>query len=161
MKKDNILWAPWRYKYINDSEDMDCIFCHKPKKDNDEKELIIYRGDKVFALLNKYPYNNGHIMVAPYKHTGNLEELTKKEYGEMTEVVKMYVGKIKETMNPHGFNVGMNIGKVAGAGFDQHLHMHIVPRWEGDTNFMPVVGEERVISESLNSVYNKLKISKT
>ncbi len=146
---------------MTDCEDMDCIFCEKPKKNDDKKELIIYRGQKAFALLNIYPYNNGHIMVAPYKHTGELAELTKEEYGEMNKIVKMYVARIKKTMNPHGFNVGMNIGKVAGAGFDEHLHTHIVPRWRGDTNFMPVVGKEKVISESLNSVYKKLKISNT
>ncbi|MDA3792276.1 MAG: HIT domain-containing protein [Elusimicrobia bacterium] len=160
MSKQNPLWAPWRVEYITKSNDMDCIFCFKPSENQDKKNHIIFRGEKVFAMLNKYPYNNGHIMVSSYTHKANLTDLTDEELKELMSVVVFYTKKIKSLMQPDGFNVGMNIGKTAGAGFDEHIHMHIVPRWEGDTNFMPVIGRQEVISESLDSVYDKLKTVK-
>ncbi len=160
MNKKGPVWAPWRVEYITNSDTKECIFCLKPAEKEDRKNHIIYRGKKVFAVLNKYPYNNGHIMVAPYSHKANLESLSRGELEELMDVVRFYVRRIEELMEAHGFNIGMNIGKTAGAGFEEHLHMHVVPRWEGDTNFMPVIGNQEVISESLNSVYEKLKTEK-
>ena len=171
-EKDNtILWAPWRVKYITHPDGNECIFCVKSQQQDDEKNYVLYRGEYAFALLNIYPYNNGHVMVAPYKHTGELSELSEDEMHEINDIVRMFVAKMKEQMNPQGFNIGMNIGRgrrgparcgrigrTAGAGFQDHLHTHIVPRWNGDTNFMPVIGKEDVISEALESVYTRLKI---
>lgn len=150
------MWAPWRVKYITNPAETNCIFCEKSAQSDDKKNYVLYRGKTVFALLNIYPYNNGHLMVAPYSHIGELEALSGDVLCEMMNVVNKFVKKIKETMRAQGFNVGMNIGKVAGAGIDDHIHIHIVPRWLGDTNFMPVIADEKVISEGLESVYKKL-----
>ncbi|MBN2407044.1 MAG: HIT domain-containing protein [Elusimicrobia bacterium] len=157
MKKKKILWAPWRVSYITDPDGKGCIFCSKAKSRKDRENYILHRGKKAYALLNIYPYNNGHVMVAPYEHTGDLAELESGAFREMHEIVRELVKRLKKEMKPHGFNVGMNIGRTAGAGFYEHLHMHIVPRWNGDTNFMPVIGGQDVISEALESVYEKLK----
>ncbi|MFC2061124.1 HIT domain-containing protein [Elusimicrobiota bacterium] len=163
MSKDKgekeILWAPWRVKYITRCDDMECIFCEKPELSKDSENYILHRGEKAFALLNIYPYNNGHLMIAPYKHTGDISELSAEEWAEMMELVSIFTEKIKKEMQAQGFNIGMNVGRIAGAGFCDHLHMHVVPRWGGDTNFMPVIGDQKVISESLDSVYNKLKLN--
>lgn len=134
----------------------ECIFCQKITGD-DEKNLVLYRGNYCFVVLNLFPYNNGHLMVAPYTHKGSLEELTKEERNEMMDIVALCLDVLKEGLNCHGFNVGMNIGKVAGAGVPDHLHIHIVPRWEGDTNFMPVIGDTKVIPQSLSSTYQTLR----
>jgi ATP adenylyltransferase len=158
-KENTILWAPWRVKYITHPDGNECIFCVKSGENDDEKNFVLYRGEHAFALLNIYPYNNGHVMVAPYQHTGDLSELPQETVYEMQDIVKMFVEKLKEQMNPQGFNIGMNIGRTAGAGFKDHLHTHVVPRWNGDTNFMPVIGKEDVLSEALESAYRKLKIS--
>lgn len=157
MKKKKILWAPWRAKYIVNSDSGGCIFCEKSESSEDEKNLVLYRGKNAFSLLNIYPYNNGHVMIAPYEHVGELPLLKKEIFYEMQDIVRGFVGIMNEKMMPHGFNIGMNIGKPAGAGFDKHLHIHVVPRWNGDTNFMPVIGDQDVISESLESVYSKLR----
>ena len=155
------IFAPWRAQYIlsnsDDKEKIDgCIFCEFPKRDEDEKRMIIERGKYCFVIMNAYPYNPGHLMVVPYRHTADFTSLTAEEFAEMTALAQKCVKALTQLMQPHGFNIGMNIGKVAGAGIDQHLHMHIVPRWNGDTNFMPVVGEVRVLSESLASTYSRL-----
>lgn len=157
MSSKKMLWAPWRVKYIMESDSVKCIFCEKPISGKDKKNFIIYRGSKAFAMLNIYPYNNGHVMVAPFDHIGQMSNLSSDILCEMMDIVKMLVEKIKIQMKAQGFNIGMNIGKISGAGFDEHLHIHIVPRWTGDTNFMPVICDEKVISESLDSVYKKLK----
>jgi len=133
-----------------------CIFCQKVNG-NDEENLVLYRGKHCFAVLNLFPYNNGHLMVAPYEHKGSLQELTKEERAELMDVVALCLDVLKEALNCHGFNVGINIGKVAGAGVPDHLHIHIVPRWEGDTNFMPVIGDTKVIPQSLSSTYQVLR----
>ena len=157
------IFAPWRMQYIlsnsdnGDPQEKGCIFCNFPKLDEDEKRLIIERGKYCFVIMNAYPYNPGHLMVVPYRHTADVTSLSAEEFGEMTALVQNSVKALTELMQPHGFNIGMNLGKVAGAGIDQHLHMHIVPRWNGDTNFMPVIGEVRVVSESLASTYSRLK----
>ncbi|HID11997.1 MAG TPA: HIT domain-containing protein [Candidatus Latescibacteria bacterium] len=152
------LWAPWRMKYILEVDRPDgCILCDKPKEDRDEENLILYRGETCFVIMNKFPYNNGHLMVAPYRHTADLAELSPKEREELMALAGMGVTVLQQVLSAHGFNIGMNLGRVAGAGIDQHLHLHIVPRWSGDTNFMPVLGEVKVISEALEETYRKLK----
>jgi len=134
-----------------------CILCDKPKQKDDVANYILYRGDKNFVIMNSYPYNPGHLMIAPYRHVANLEELTDEERHEHFDIVSRSVRLLKEIFNPTGFNIGMNIGRVAGAGIDDHVHTHIVPRWQGDTNFMPVIADVRVMPEALAETYDKLK----
>jgi len=155
------LWAPWRGVYVGEEPKKECIFCEKLNAgvDKDQENYVLYRGDKVFVLLNIYPYNNGHIMVVPKRHVGDLEELTPEEMFELFTVAQLMVRVQRRAFKSGGFNIGINLGKVAGAGIPGHLHMHLVPRWQGDTNFMPVLGDLRVISESLDLTYNKLKQS--
>ncbi|MDY6794201.1 MAG: HIT domain-containing protein [Actinomycetota bacterium] len=153
------LWRPWRINYIRNIEnvrDEGCIFCTKPKSGDDEKALILYRGETVYMMMNLFPYNTGHVMVSPYRHLGQLEDLDDRERAELMELSNLAVRAIKEEMQPQAFNLGMNIGKVAGAGFHEHLHMHVVPRWLGDTNFMPVVAKAKVMPESLEGNYKRL-----
>ena len=151
------IWAPWRIEYIRKINEPGCILCQKPREDNDEANFILYRGQHNFTLLNLYPYNQGHLMVAPYRHTANLADLTEREIVEHFDLVKRSLAILKEILNPAGFNIGLNLGRVAGAGIETHLHTHIVPRWEGDTNFMPVLADTKVISEALADTYRKLK----
>jgi ATP adenylyltransferase len=151
------IWAPWRIQYIQMEKPEDCILCQKPKQGGDEENYILYRGSENFVILNSYPYNPGHLMVAPYRHVAVLDELTSDELGEHFEIVCRCTKLLREVFNPQGFNLGINLGKVAGAGIDDHLHTHIVPRWQGDTNFMPVIAEARVIPEALAETYAKLK----
>jgi len=153
------LWAPWRMKYIEriDVEnDVKCIFCEKPKEDDDKRNYIIYRGKKCFAILNIFPYNNGHLLVVPYEHTSEIKDLDSETMLELMKTINIVIEVIKKTMRPDGFNIGINLGRTAGAGIKEHLHIHIVPRWNGDTNFMPVIGNTKVISESLEDTYEKL-----
>ena len=151
------IWAPWRLEYIQAEKPKGCILCEKPSQNNDALNYILYRGDKNFVILNSYPYNPGHLMIAPYRHIGNLEELTDEELHEHFKIVSRSVKLLKQVFNPDGFNIGINIGKVAGAGIVDHFHTHIVPRWPGDTNFMPVISDVRVLPEALAETYNKLK----
>lgn len=153
------IFAPWRSEYIlsGDKKDDGCIFCEYPKQDKDEENLIVFRGKLCFVIMNRYPYSAGHLMVIPYRHLHNFAELTAEELTELMQLAQKAVSVLTQVMSPHGFNLGMNIGKVAGAGIDQHLHLHIVPRWNGDTNFMPVVGDTRVISEALEAAYSRIK----
>lgn len=167
MKKDSDeskgiqkLWAPWRMQYIEgiDSEkNEECIFCTKPRQDDDVKNFIVFRGKTCFIMLNIYPYNNGHLMIVPYKHTHVLADLDAETKLDLMNTADIAMEAIKKVMRPDGFNLGINFGRTAGAGIDEHLHIHIVPRWNGDTNFMPVVGCTKVISESLEGTYIKLK----
>ena len=131
--------------------------CEKPKQNKDALNYILYRGGKNFIILNTYPYNPGHLMVAPYRHVANIEELTEEERNEHFEVVCWSVRVLRQVFNPGGFNIGINEGKVAGAGIDDHFHTHIVPRWQGDTNFMPVLADIRVVPEALTETYQKLR----
>jgi ATP adenylyltransferase len=151
------LWAPWRYGYIKMEKSPGCIFCDKTKQRKDEENYIVYRGEKNFIILNSFPYNPGHLMVAPYSHIGNLGELTREEMTEHMELLARAVEALKKAFSPAGFNLGMNLGKIAGAGIEDHIHSHIVPRWQGDTNFMPVLADTRVLPEGLQSVYRKLR----
>jgi ATP adenylyltransferase len=151
------LWAPWRIEYILGKKPEGCIFCEKPAENRDEENLILYRGKYHFIIMNAFPYNNGHLMVVPYRHTATLAGWAPEEQQEMMELAGMGVELLKEAMRPDGFNLGINMGLVGGAGVADHIHLHIVPRWNGDTNFMPVLSDTRVISEALRATYGKLK----
>ena len=151
------IWAPWRIKYIQMAQIEGCILCDKPKENNDALNYILYRGDKNFVIMNSYPYNPGHLMIAPYRHIANLEELTDEELHEHFNVVSRSIKLLKQVFKPDGFNLGINMGKVAGAGINDHIHTHIVPRWQGDTNFMPVLSDVKVVPEALTETYEKLK----
>jgi len=154
MKK---LWAPWRIEYIRSPKEDGCIFCDKPAGDNDREDLILYRGEKAFILMNLYPYNNAHLMIAPYIHVDNTEELDVDTYKEIMVLADQSMAILKETMDAQGFNFGANIGAVAGAGIEEHIHFHIVPRWAGDTNFMPVLGHTKVEVQGLQECYDLLR----
>ena len=151
------IWAPWRIEYIEKPKEGGCILCQKPRENNDEANFILYRGQSNFIILNAFPYNPGHLMVVPYRHITNLQDLTDDEAKEHLDVVKRAVKLLTEVLKPAGFNIGLNIGKIAGAGIKHHLHTHIVPRWQGDVNFMPVLSDTRVISEALAATYKKLR----
>jgi len=151
------LWAPWRIDYILSQKPSGCIFCEKPGENRDEDNLILWRGKYHFIILNAFPYNNGHMMVVPYRHTSSLSGWSAEERQEMMELADMGVELLRRTMRPDGFNLGINMGQVAGAGIADHIHLHIVPRWNGDTNFMPVLSDTRVISEHLTATFGKLK----
>ncbi len=133
-----------------------CIFCDKPAEQNDREHFILKRGDHCFIILNAFPYSNGHLMVAPYRHTADLNELTDPELLEIQHMVRCCVNLLKRAFNPDGFNLGVNIGLTAGAGIKDHIHWHIVPRWNGDTNFMPVLADVRVIPQSLDDTWQCL-----
>lgn len=148
-QQGSILWAPWRMEYIRGEKEAGCIFCNRIPQTTDRENLIVARGDACFIIMNRYPYNNGHLMIVPYRHVGVLHELTPVENSEMMKLLQQSAHALNEAMRPHGFNIGMNIGKAAGAGIDDHLHFHIVPRWSADTNFMPILGHTKVVSEAL------------
>ena len=151
------IWAPWRIQYIQIEKPEGCILCEKPEQNKDALNYILYRGDKNFIILNSYPYNPGHLMVAPYRHVTSLEELTEEERHEHFEIVTRSIRVLRQVFNPGGFNIGINVGKAAGAGIEDHVHTHIVPRWQGDTNFMPVMADIRVVPEALDETYKKLE----
>ncbi|MCK4916840.1 MAG: HIT domain-containing protein [Candidatus Omnitrophica bacterium] len=153
----NKLWAPWRIEYINQIKNKGCILCNILKEKQDKKNFILFRSNYCFAVLNTYPYNNGHIMIVPNRHIKSLEKLKDNELLDMNKSLIKIKSTLKRTLNPGGFNIGMNIGSIAGAGIDKHLHMHIVPRWQGDTNFMPVLTNTKIISQSLKELYILLK----
>ena len=150
------LWAPWRLEYIESGGGDGCIFCDKPELD-DGAALIVHRGRRCYVLLNLYPYSNGHLMVAPYRHLATPGELDEAERAEMWELLDRGIAALTEAMAPHGFNCGVNLGRVAGAGVEGHLHLHVVPRWSGDTNFMPVLADTRVMPEHLSRTLEKLR----
>lgn len=154
-----MIWAPWRLKFVEQvtgKSDDGCFFVELPKQDNDRENLILHRGKTAFVILNRYPYTNGHMMVAPYKHTADLNELDDSELLEINQLVRQCVEWLRAAYNPQGFNIGVNLGRVAGAGIPDHVHWHIVPRWSGDTNFMTTVGDVRVHPTSLDDTYMRL-----
>ncbi len=157
----NRIYAPWRIEYVRRAKDdeVDCIFCSIPEesRDRDPENLVLVRGSECFLLLNKYPYNPGHALVAPYRHTSDFTSLTDEEVVEAQELLSRFIEAADVVFEPDGYNVGTNLGRVAGAGIDSHIHRHIVPRWEGDSNFMPVFSDTRVISQDLRSSYRELK----
>ena len=150
------IWAPWRMEYINRDKSGKCIFCTLPKSDDDKKNYILFRGKVSFVIMNIFPYNNGHLMVSPYRHLACITTLDKEESFELIELTKICIQALRDLNAPDGFNVGFNLGKSAGAGYDEHIHNHIVPRWTGDTNFMPVLAETKVHPEHLGESYKKL-----
>ncbi|TET22297.1 MAG: HIT domain-containing protein [Candidatus Stahlbacteria bacterium] len=160
MKK---LWAPWRMTYIREvlsDEGKDrCVLCEigSAPPGDDEKNLVLARGKHVFVVLNRFPYNNGHLMVTPYKHTKELAELSDDALAELLRFTQRSIDTLRRAANPDGFNVGTNFGRVAGAGIEDHLHLHVVPRWSGDTNFMPVLADVKVISQALAETWRELK----
>lgn len=154
------LWAPWRMEYIDSADRTPgCILCDFPAEGHDAERMILHRSELAYIILNKYPYSNGHLMVAPFRHTADLPGLTDSELLSMMRLVQVCVRILTVAAHPDGFNIGVNLGRVAGAGVADHVHMHVVPRWNGDTNFMPVIGDLRVIPESLRSVYDRLKLA--
>lgn len=152
-----ILWAPWRMEYIKKSKSNHCFLCEVIREKKTKEKFVLLRTKKAISLLNIYPYNNGHTLVAPLRHIGTLSKLTPKEVEELFDHTIKIVSAIKKSFKPSGFNIGLNLGKTAGAGLVSHLHIHIVPRWEGDTNFMPIIGGSKVIPQSLQETYKKIK----
>ncbi len=155
------IWAPWRAQYIkNASKDTgaesSCFLCRGVAEDDDRANLVAWRGPHSVVVLNRFPYNNGHLLVAPRVHRGLLQELTGPDLVEPVETIRRMIGILDRVLRPQGYNIGLNLGKAAGAGLPGHLHWHIVPRWDGDTNFMPVLGQTRVIVESLLEFYDRL-----
>jgi ATP adenylyltransferase len=153
MKK---LWAPWRKSYIEQGMPQGCIFCSKAKGRNDRKNHVLSRAETCFSMLNLFPYNGGHLMVAPFRHVADLDGLESAELTELIALVRDSIALLKRALKPDGFNVGVNLGLVAGAGVVDHVHVHVVPRWNGDTNFMPVISDTKVIPQSLDAMYETL-----
>ncbi len=151
------LWAPWRINYINQTKKKGCILCNILNEKKDKKNFIIFRSSYCFAVLNTYPYNNGHIMIVPNRHIKSLEKLKDNELLNINKSLIKIKSALKKVLNPGGFNIGMNIGSIAGAGIAKHLHLHIVPRWQGDTNFMPIMANTKIISQSLKELYVMLQ----
>jgi ATP adenylyltransferase len=151
------LWSPWRLEYLIAPETEGCIFCQAIKGDADRENLVLYRGEHAFVMLNRFPYNNGHFMVLPYAHVPSLENLGAPTLTEMMLLLNRGLAALRRAMEPDGFNVGANLGQAAGAGIEEHVHIHAVPRWTGDTNFMPVVGEMSVVPQTWLQTYDDLK----
>jgi len=152
-----LLWAPWRSSYVvKNNNDKYCIFCNAVNN-IEQSNYVIYRSKYSIAMLNRYPYNNGHVMVAPIRHVPSIELLNDEELLDLMKTIALVIKAIRLCYNPHGFNIGSNIGKAAGAGIEHHVHIHIVPRWIGDTNFMPTIAFSKVIPEDLNTTWNKLR----
>lgn len=151
------IWAPWRMDYINgNTKGAGCIFCVQNGSDRDSERLILYRSTSSYVIMNRYPYTNGHLLVCPYRHTADMQSFTDEEMLDLFRTVQLSCGVLKQAISPDGINMGMNMGKSAGAGVDDHLHIHIVPRWNGDTNFMTVVADARIVPESLDKSYSRL-----
>ena len=152
------LWAPWRMEYVSSGEKREeCIFCLEELQEEDEKRYVLYRTTHSFVMMNIYPYNNGHLMVAPYQHVSCLTSLDDEILADLFQTVRCSVGILKKVYGPEGFNTGINTGSAGGAGYEKHLHVHVVPRWNGDCNFMPVLADTKVLPEHLSSTFQKLK----
>jgi len=151
------LWTPWRYAYVTGADSAhECVFCNAPKL-SDEKALIVYRGKHCYIILNMYPYTNGHMMVVPYAHLDELQKLPADASLEMMELSQRMEGVLRSLYHPDGINLGMNLGKAAGAGVAGHIHMHILPRWVADANFVSVIGETRILPETLQVTWERMK----
>ncbi len=151
------LWAPWRIEYIRGEKEHECFLCRMFAEKTDRENLILFRGKTCVVNMNRYPYNSGHLMVAPIRHIADLDELTPEEEQEFSELTRRAVSALRAALQPEGFNIGINLGAAAGAGLEDHLHRHIVPRWAGDTNFMPVIGDTHVVPEALSETYDILR----
>ena len=161
-KGPDIMWSPWRMTYISaehtgDHDGPSCVFCDLPRRRDDERTYILYRGARAFVIMNLYPYNNGHLMMVPYAHVDSLADLDEATLSELMTLAQRSQAVVQERMRPQGFNVGINQGRAAGAGIADHVHMHLVPRWVGDTNFMPVMGDVRVMPQHLDETYALLR----
>ena len=155
-----ILWAPWRRTYVENVDKIEgCFLCHAVRQPPEKwrEVLLLYKGEKAFIILNKYPYNTGHLMIVPKEHIGDYTLLDEETALEMHKLLCLALKALKKEYKPHGFNVGYNFGRAAGAGLEEHIHLHVVPRWNGDTNFMPVLSKTKVISEDLYSTYDRIK----
>lgn len=150
------LWSPWRMEYITNNRNEACAFCNEATKTDSAENLILYRGQRAFIILNRYPYTSGHLMVVPFAHFATLELLDTETRSEMMELCTLAVGVLRQVYHPQGFNIGINIGVAAGAGIEDHVHLHIVPRWVGDTNFMSSLAQTRVLPETLETTYARL-----
>jgi ATP adenylyltransferase len=155
------LFSPWRSVYIESFQDKKksrgCLFCRIAKEQDDKKNFILWRGENCYVVMNKYPYNSGHLMVVPYQHVSAIDKLTGKTNSEVMRTVARCTNALKKVSKPHGFNFGANLGRIAGAGIDKHVHFHLVPRWNGDTNFMPVLSDVKLVSESMDDLWSKLR----
>ena len=151
------LWAPWRLAYVAGPKVEGCVFCEAAAAGDDRTTLILHRAELGFLILNRYPYNSGHLMVVPNRHVARLEGLSPEEAGAQMALAGLAVRILERAMAPQGFNIGMNLGRAAGAGIDEHLHMHVVPRWVGDTNFMPVLADVKILPEHLEATYQRLQ----
>lgn len=153
----NTLWAPWRMTYIQGKKQKKCVLCTIARnKKNDRRNFVLLRSESAFSVLNLYPYNNGHFMVCPLRHVKRLEDLNTQEVSKLFVLLKQTKNLTDKTLHPHAYNIGINIGRVGGAGIAGHIHIHVVPRWEGDTNFMPITADTKVIPQSLASLHKKL-----
>lgn len=151
------LWSPWRFNYVSKAEiPRGCLFCDKPAEQDDRKNLIVYRGDRTFVILNLFPYTAGHLMIAPYAHIATLQDASDEIATEMIRLARLAEKHLRTIYKPEGLNMGINLGECAGAGVAGHLHMHVLPRWCGDANFMTTVGETRVLPEDINVTFEKL-----
>ncbi len=156
------LFSPWRSQYIetffrSGEDPSGCVFCSVQREGRDEDNFILLRGSSAYALMNLYPYNSGHLMIVPYRHVGSLTDLTDAESAEVMSLLKKMMDALRTVLRPDGFNIGSNIGRIAGAGIDQHVHFHLVPRWNGDTNFMPVLADTKIVSQDMRETYTKLR----
>ena len=154
---DQRIWAPWRLDYVKSAKDEGCIFCAKPEQGDDAQALIVHRAERSFVILNLFPYTNGHLMVAPFEHIARLQDLDAETIAEMMDLVQRSMVRLEDAYRPQGYNVGFNQGRVAGAGVEGHIHLHVVPRWAGDTNYMPVLADTRVLPQSLEDSYEALR----
>lgn len=151
------LWAPWRSPFLSQRKGGPCFFCRAKASSADRRHHVVARDHHAFALLNRYPYNNGHLLIAPYRHVGRLEALRQEEWVGMLRVSQRLTARLTRALHAEGFNLGVNLGRVAGAGVPGHLHVHLVPRWTGDTNFIPITGDTKVLSQSLDELYRLLR----
>lgn len=150
------LWAPWRQEYVGGERPQGCIFCAAAAGSDDEDSLLVWRSSRSFVVLNLFPYNSGHVMVVPLRHAARLSDLTDEELLDLTRLVDRTLRVLENVLHPEGYNMGMNLGKAAGAGVEDHLHVHVVPRWVGDTNFMPVIGATKILPEHLRTTRARL-----
>jgi ATP adenylyltransferase len=154
------IWAPWRLEYVKNASKGSsdgCIFCVTPDEGRDEASLIVHRGERCFVILNKYPYTNGHLMVAPFEHLASIQQLDRETLTELMALTQQAMSVLEAEYSPHGYNVGFNQGRVAGAGVEDHVHLHVVPRWGGDTNFMSTISDTRVMAQTLDQTYAALR----
>lgn len=152
------IWAPWRLRYVSNAKNItDCVFCAKPDEGDDRKALIVHRGERCYVILNLFPYTSGHLMIAPFEHVGRLQEIEAAVTSELMDLAQQAMSRMEDVYDPEGFNVGINQGRVAGAGVEGHIHLHVVPRWAGDNNYMPVLADTRVMPQSLEESYDALR----